>query len=375
MSDSTKNSSKRDSYPGSHSGGSEAAISSRKVDHIALCATEDVGFHGTTTLLECVRLLHDALPDLDFAALDPSISLFGKKLKLPLCIASMTGGTEEATRINRDLAAVAEARGLAFGVGSQRAMLTRPESAPTYHVRGVAPSTVVLGNLGVVQARDMKTADIRKLTDAIGADALCIHLNPAMELVQPGGDRDFSGGLAAIARIVQELPIPVIVKETGCGISASVAKRLKNVGVVHVDVSGAGGTSWVGVETKRAEAQNDAPSKALGDSFWNWGIPTAASLGMVAGVGFETIFATGGIKSGMDIARAISLGAHLGGIARPMLQAVREHGEKGAHAFVDAIEAELRAAMLLTGSQNVSALRKAEKVIVGELGLWLPQTQ
>ncbi len=354
------------------SGGSGASIGSRKVDHIALCATEDVGFHGTTTLLECVRLVHDALPDLDFAALDPSVSLFGKTLKLPLCIASMTGGTEEATRINRDLAAVAEARGLAFGVGSQRAMFLRPESAPTYRVRDVAPSTVVLGNLGVVQAREMKTSEIQKLAESIGADALCIHLNPAMELVQPGGDRDFSGGLAAIERIVKELGIPVIVKETGCGISGSVAKRLKNAGVMHVDVSGAGGTSWVGVETKRAEAKNDAPSKALGESFWNWGIPTAASVGMVAGVGFETIFATGGVKSGLDIARAISLGASVGGIARPMLQAVREHGEKGAHAFVDSIEAELRAAMLLTGSKNTRALRDAEKVIVGELGLWLP---
>jgi isopentenyl-diphosphate delta-isomerase len=350
-------------------------IGSRKFDHIELCATGDVGFRGTTTLLECVRLVHDALPDLDFAALDAGVSLFGKKLKLPLCIASMTGGTEEATRINRDLAAVAEARGLAFGVGSQRAMHLRPESAATYRVRDVAPTTVVLGNIGVVQAREMKTADIRKLTDAIGADALCIHLNPAMELVQPGGDRDFSGGLATIERVVKELEVPVIVKETGCGLSVKVAKRLKNAGVVHVDVSGAGGTSWVGVETKRAEAQKDEPSKALGDSFWNWGIPTAASVAMVASVGFETIFATGGIKSGMDIARAISLGAHVGGIARPMLQAIREDGEKGAHAFVDAIEAELRAAMLLTGSASVAALREAQKVIVGELGLWLPQTQ
>ncbi|MEO8877188.1 MAG: type 2 isopentenyl-diphosphate Delta-isomerase [Polyangiaceae bacterium] len=348
-----------------------SGIGSRKVDHIALCATGDVGFHGTTTLLEGVRLMHDALPDLRYDELDAGIALFGKRLKLPLCIASMTGGTEEATRINRDLAAVAEARGLAFGVGSQRAMFVRPETATSYRIRDVAPTAVVLGNLGVVQAREMKTTEIAKLVDAIGADALCIHLNPAMELVQPGGDRDFSGGLLAITRIVKELAVPVIVKETGCGISEKVAKRLKNVGVQHVDVSGAGGTSWVGVETKRAEALNDAPSKQLGESFWNWGIPTAASVAMCASVGFETIFATGGIKSGMDIARAISLGANLGGIARPMLQAVREHGEKGAHAFVDVIEAELRAAMLLTGSKNVNALRNAEKIVVGELALWL----
>ncbi len=351
-----------------------ADIGSRKIDHIALCATEDVGFRGASTLLECVRLVHDALPDLHADHIDPSIRLFGKKLTLPLCIASMTGGTEEATRINRDLAAVAEARGLAFGVGSQRAMHVRPETSASYRVRDVAPTTVILGNVGVVQARSMSTDDVKKLVDAIGADALCVHLNPAMELVQPGGDRDFTGGLGAIERLVKHLGVPIIVKETGCGISDAVAKRLKNVGVEHLDVSGAGGTSWVGVETKRAEAEHDDAAKKLGDAFWNWGIPTAASVAMVAAVGFETIFATGGVKSGLDIARAIALGASAGGIARPMLQAVRENGERGAHAFVDTLSAELRAAMLLTGSQTTVALRHAEKVVVGELALWLPRS-
>ncbi|MGH7284623.1 MAG: type 2 isopentenyl-diphosphate Delta-isomerase [Polyangiaceae bacterium] len=349
-------------------------IGSRKIDHIALCATEDVGFRDASTLLECVRLVHDALPDLHADRIDSSVTMFGKKLALPLCIASMTGGTEEATRINRDLAAVAEARGLAFGVGSQRAMHVRPETSATYRVRDVAPTTVILGNVGVVQARSMTSDEVKKLVDAIGADALCVHLNPAMELVQPGGDRDFTGGLATIERLVKHLGVPVIVKETGCGISGAVAKRLKNVGVQHIDVSGAGGTSWVGVETKRAEAQNDEAAKRLGDAFWNWGIPTAASVAIVASVGFDTIFATGGIKSGLDIARAIALGASVGGIARPMLQAVRENGERGAHAFVDALSAELRAAMLLTGSSNVSALGRAEKIIVGELALWLSRT-
>ena len=348
-----------------------ADIGSRKIDHIALCATEDVGFHGATTLLDCVRLVHDALPDLHADHVDSSVILFGKKLALPLCIASMTGGTEEATRINRSLAAVAEARGLAFGVGSQRAMHVRPETATTYRVRDVAPTALVLGNVGVVQARSMTTDEVKKLVDAIGADALCVHLNPAMELVQPGGDRDFTGGLQTIERLVKHLGVPVIVKETGCGISDAVAKRLKNVGVEHIDVSGAGGTSWVGVETKRAEAANDDASKALGEAFWNWGIPTAASVAMVAPIGFETIFATGGVKSGLDIARAIALGASAGGIARPLLQAVREGGEQGAHAYVDAIAAELRAAMLLTGSATVGALQRAEKVLVGELALWL----
>lgn len=351
-----------------------ADIGSRKIDHIALCATEDVGFRGTSTLLECVRLVHDALPDLHADRVDSSIRLFGKSLALPLCIASMTGGTEEATRINRDLARVAEERKIAFAVGSQRAMVVRPETAPSFTVRDVAPTTVVLGNLGVVQARSMTSSDVNRLVDALGADALCIHLNPAMELVQPGGDRDFTGGLATIERLVRECAVPIVVKETGCGISGAVARRLKSVGVRHVDVSGAGGTSWVGVETKRAEAAKDDAAKRLGDAFWNWGVPTAASVAMVANEGFETVVATGGVKSGLDVARAIALGASLGGIARPLLQAVREGGAAGANAFVDAVAAELRAAMLLTGSANVEALRRAQKVVVGELALWLPST-
>jgi isopentenyl-diphosphate delta-isomerase len=350
-----------------------STIGQRKADHLALCATDEVAFRSKTSLFEQVRLVHDALPDLDADAIDTSTTILGKTLRAPILIAAMTGGTEEAAKVNRELSSIAEERGYGFGLGSQRAMHVRTHTAPTYAVRDVAPTTLVLGNLGVVQARKMKTAEVDALVKEVGADALCIHLNPAMELVQPGGDRDFRGGLDTIARLVTELAVPVVVKETGCGLSRSVGERLRGVGVRHVDVSGAGGTSWVAVETKRAEAENDTKARALGEALWDWGIPTAASVGLVAPLGFDTVIATGGVATGLDVARAIVLGASAGGIARPALKALTSGGRAGALAFLEGVEAELRAIMLLTGSRNVAALRKATKVVGGELRLWLDQ--
>ena len=350
-----------------------SSIGDRKADHLALCAEEDVGFRQRTTLLECVRLVHDALPDMATAAIDTSVTLFGKKLRVPLLIASMTGGTEEAGRINRELAAIAEERGYGFGLGSQRAMHVRAGTGATYRVRQQAPRTLVLGNVGVVQARAMTTSEVRVLVDEVGADALCVHLNPAMELVQPGGDRDFSQGLKTIERLVRDLGVPVIVKETGCGISPAVGRRLRDVGVQHVDVSGAGGTSWVGVETKRAEAAGDLGARALGEALWDWGVPTAASVALLAPLGFETMVATGGIGTGLDVARAIALGATAAGIARPVLRALSAGGRAAALAYLDGVESELRAAMLLTGSRDVATLRRAPRVVAGELASWLAQ--
>ena len=348
-------------------------IGHRKADHLALCAEGDVGFRARTPLLEQVRLVHDALPDMALGDVDTSVTLFCKTLRAPLVIASMTGGTDEAGRINRELAGIAEERGYGFGLGSQRAMLVRPATGPSYRVRQIAPGTLVLGNVGVVQARAMTPSEVRVLCDEVGADALCVHLNPAMELVQPGGDRDFSQGLATIARLVRDVGLPGVVKETGCGIGPSVGRRLREVGVKHVDVSGAGGTSWGGVETRRAEAAGDAGARALGEALWDWGIPTAASVALLATQGFETIVATGGVGTGLDVARAIALGATAAGIARPVLRALAADGRAGALSFLDGVEAELRAAMLLTGSRDVAALRRAPRVVVGELGGWISQ--
>lgn len=345
-------------------------VGPRKNDHLTLCATGDVGFHRTTTLLEDVRLVHDALPDLDAASIDTSCTLLGKRLRAPIVVASMTGGTDEGRRINRELAALAEERGYGFGLGSQRAMVEDPSVGETYRVRDVAPTTLVLGNIGVVQARAMSTSAVRALVTSVGADALCVHLNPAMEIIQPGGDRDFSGGLETIARLVRELDRPVVVKETGCGISLSVARRLLGAGVAHVDVSGAGGTSWVGVETTRADAARNAPARALGEAFWEWGIPTAACVAALAPLGLE-IIATGGIKTGLDVAKSIALGARACAVARPALVALQSGGRAAAAAFFDAMEAELRAAMLLTRSRTMAELALAPRVVGRDLELWL----
>jgi isopentenyl-diphosphate delta-isomerase len=350
-------------------------IGQRKADHIALCVDGDaeggVGFRDASTLLECVQLVHDALPDLAVADVDLSVTLFGKKLRAPLVIASMTGGTEQAAQINRDLASIAEERGYGFGLGSQRAMHVRPGTAPTYRVRDAIPTGLLLGNLGVVQARAMKTDEVRALCDQVGADALCVHLNPAMELVQPGGDRDFTGGTETLARLARDLGVPIVAKETGCGISRGVGKRLRAAGVEHVDVSGAGGTSWVAVETKRAAAAGDASARALGDAFWDWGVPTGASVALLAPLGFDTIIATGGIATGLDVARAIALGATAAGMARPVLRALVQGGRAAAVSVLERVESELRTAMLLTGSRDLSALRASPRVLTGGLASWI----
>jgi isopentenyl-diphosphate delta-isomerase len=344
-------------------------ISRRKADHLDLTIRGDVGFKHKTTLFEDVRLIHNALPEVAYEEIDLSTRVLGKRLRAPILIAAMTGGTERAEIINRELASIAEECGYAFGLGSQRAMLKRPDSVSSYHVRDVAPNVLLLGNVGIVQAHAMQLEEVQGLVSGVGADALCVHLNPAMEIIQDDGDRDFRGGLDTLAEFVRKLGVPVIAKETGCGISPDVARRLRSVGVRHLDVSGAGGTSWVAVETQRASEQR----KPLGQSFWDWGIPTAASVALTAGEGFETIFATGGVQSGLDVAKAITLGAHVGGIARPVLQALDSGGREGAIAYLKGVEAELRAAMLLVGARDVLALQRVPRVIMGELRDWIEQ--
>lgn len=343
-----------------------ADISRRKDDHLDLATSGDVAFKRTTTLFEQVRLVHDALPELDVDALDTSVQIMGKRLRAPILIAGMTGGSDRAERINKQLAGIAEQRGYAFGLGSQRAMQKHPGKLNTYAVRDVAPTALLLGNIGIVQAAQMSNDEVQALVAAVGADALCVHLNPAMELVQVDGDRDFRGGLATLERLLGA-GVRVVVKETGCGLSGHVARRVRQLGVEHVDVSGAGGTSWVAVETHRAPAER----KSLGEAFWEWGIPTAASVALCAKQGFRTVFATGGITSGLEIAKAVALGASAGGIARQALKALETSGEAGAHRYFDQVEAELRATMLLTGSRDLRALAKAPRLIGGELRDWV----
>lgn len=341
-------------------------IAARKADHIALCTTDEVAFQEKTNLLEDVDLVHEALPDFALDDVDLTTRFAGKTLRAPLFIAAMTGGTDRAEAINRDLAAVAEAFGIGLCFGSQRPLLVRGIRAG-YFVRDVAPTIPVFGNIGVVQARETPTARLAEMLRECGADALCVHLNPAMEVVQPEGDRDFRGGLDTIRRLVAELPVPVVVKETGCGLSRRVGERLVGVGVRWVDVSGAGGTSWVGVEARRAEAGQ----RALGDRFWDWGIPTAASVAQLADLGLG-IIATGGVSNGLAAAKAIALGATAAGIARPFLQA-QARGRDALHEAVGQVIEEIRLAHLLTGARDGDALRNAPLVAGTRLLRWIPR--
>lgn len=245
-------------------------------------------------------------------------------------------------------------------------MLQNPAAVDSYRVRDVAPNVLLLGNVGAVQAAASTTHAIQELITDVGADALCVHLNPAMEVVQPEGDKDFRGCLPQIAKLAAELPCPVVAKETGCGLSLAVAERLAAAGVEHVDVSGAGGTSWVGVETLRARDEG----RALGELFWDWGIPTAASVLAVQRVGFRTVFATGGLKTGLDVARAVVLGATAGGLARPVIQAYYAGGADAVTRYLEQVERELRTAMLLVGAANMTQLQKVPRFLSGALRDW-----
>lgn len=344
-------------------------LGQRKTDHIELALHGDVGFRKTT-LLDEVELVHSALPELSWDELDTSTTWFGKRVRSPLLIASMTGGNERARELNLKLAEVAERGGYAIGLGSQRAMVKTgvidAEISASYELRSVAPTAPLFGNIGIVQAAEMPLALLQEMVGRVGADALCVHLNPAQEMIQPGGDRDFRRGEETLARLARELGVPVLVKETGCGISRDVARRLRGLGVEHVDVSGAGGTSWVAVETHRATEA----LKERGELFWNWGIPTAASLLEVAPFEFRTVVATGGIRHGLDVARAIALGATGVGIARLVLQALDAGGVDGALGFLERIEHDLKTALLLTGSKTLAELRRARRFLGPELARW-----
>lgn len=343
-------------------------ISRRKSDHIEVAASGAADFQQRTTLLEEVHLVHQALPELSVDEVDLGTELAGQRLRAPVVVSGMTGGTGEAGAINRDLARAAERAGVAFGVGSQRAMAQHPELEHTFQVRDVAPDVVLLGNLGVVQARAFGPARVAELAKRIEVNAMVIHLNPAMEMIQEEGDRDFRGALDTIAALVEALPVPVIAKETGCGLSLEVAQALARVGVRTVDVSGAGGTSWVAVEARRA-AQGSA-ARRLGEELWDWGIPTAVSTVACARAGLEVI-ATGGLRSGLDVARAVAMGARCGGLAAPVLRAQRTGGFDAVLRYIDELINAVRTVSLLCGCARVADLAQAPRHLGPTLRAWL----
>lgn len=332
-------------------------IEGRKREHIDTVLTKDVSSKGLTTGFEDYRFDHVALPEVDLDAVDTTTTILGKKLSAPLLISSMTGGTDVARDINLRLAEAAQSLGIAMGVGSQRAGIEDSDYAHTFQVRAVAPDILLFANLGAVQLNYGYTADhARRAIDMIGADALFLHLNPLQEAVQTGGDRDWAGLYDRIGAVIAALDVPVVAKEVGNGISAEVARRLVDLGVAGIDVAGAGGTSWSEVEAYR---QKDPIARRVAHTFAGWGIPTAVSLNAVlAEAPGVPVFASGGIRSGIDVAKAIRLGAALVGMAAPTLGSALETAT-AVHDTMTATIEELRIAMFCTASPDLETLRTA----------------
>lgn len=344
-----------------------STIVERKLSHFELCAHQEVEFRHKTTWLEDADLVHQPLTETALEEIDLSVEVLGKRLNYPLVITGMTGGAEEVGVFNREIAALADRLGIGFGVGSQRVMLRNPEVKKTFQVRDVAPDLLLFGNIGTAQAREMKTEEVVRLAEEIGADAMCIHLNTAMEVIQENGDHDFRASFEAIKRLVAESPLPIIAKETGCGFARESGLRLAAAGVEWVDVSGAGGTSWVGVETIRNRAL-----RHLGEAFWDWGVPTAASICELRNLNLK-LMASGGIRTGLQAAKALALGAKLVGVALPVLRAYVSGGTDGVEIFLRTFFDELRVAVMLCGCSSVAELKPEQVVLKGNLLNWVSQ--
>ncbi len=331
-------------------------ISGRKADHIRICLEETVQSRVSTGL-ENWRLTHEALPELEPGEIDLSVTVLGKTLRAPFFISAMTGGTEESAAINRNLAQAAEELGMAMVLGSQRSAIDDAKLAGTYRVRRWAPSILLFANLGAVQLnRGYGVAECRRAVEMAEADGLALHLNPLQEMLQPEGDRDFRGLADKIAAVVDELSVPVLLKEVGWGLSERTASLLSAAGVTLLDVAGAGGTSWSEVEGFRAD---DDGARRIASVFAGWGIPTAQSIIETRRAAPDAfVIASGGIRSGVDAAKAIALGADAVGIALPLLKpAVRS-----AEAVVDylsEVTEQMRLAACCTGSRRLADLRQA----------------
>ncbi|MGV8085636.1 MAG: type 2 isopentenyl-diphosphate Delta-isomerase [Candidatus Bilamarchaeum sp.] len=322
---------------------------SRKKDHVDIVIDKGAQYTKTTSL-EKFDFVHNALPEISFDQIDLSTNFFGKKLRWPIMVVGMTGGYQDAAHINRNLATLCEKFGFAMGLGSQRAMIEKPELAKTYSVREVAPNIPLIGNLGAAQLKKYSIKQIDGMLCEVGADAIAIHLNSLQEVIQPEGDLDFSGILERIETLCKDLGYPVLVKETGAGISQDVAIKLKDAGVKWLDISGAGGTSWSKVEYLRG-------GSVFG--FEDWGIPTADAIIDCRGV--LPLVASGGLRTGIDAAKCIALGADIAGFAYPFIKAV----ESGSHfEFASQITKQMQVCAFLTGSKNINELKKAKMRII-----------
>jgi isopentenyl-diphosphate delta-isomerase len=334
-----------------------STIEERKLDHIRIVLREDVAAKGIETGFAAYRLPHTALPDLNLSEVQTRVSFLGKAIQAPLLISSMTGGAQATESINLVLAEAAEHLGLAMGVGSQRAAIVDHRLASTYQVRRVAPTIPLLANLGAVQLNyGFGVEHCHRAVDMIEADALILHLNPLQEAMQPGGDGNFRGLLPRIEQICRELPVPVVVKEVGNGIGAADARKLSNAGVRIIDVAGAGGTSWSEVERFRQVSERGV---RVAQAFAGWGLPTTEAIRQVrAALPDITLIGSGGVRSGVDVAKALALGADLTGVARSVLAAAVDEG--GVEVVVRELQAfcdELRIAMFCANCAHIRALQ------------------
>jgi len=344
----------------------------RKEEGINVILDGNVQARQGSTLLECVHLVHDALPEMNMDDVDLSVDFLGKRLKAPIIVDSMTGGAPKAEKINGTLAEVAEEMGLAMGLGSQRAGLLSDAMAKTYSIaRKNAPTAFLFANIGGAQlARGFTIHDAEKLVEMIDADALAVHLNALQEVVQPEGEPSFKGVLNRIKNLCSKLSVPVIAKEVGAGISREVAIQLERAGVKAINVAGAGGTSWAGVEARRASERRLKGKAELGVLFWDWGIPTAASLIEVRKAVKVPVIASGGIGYGLEVAKCMALGADACGMARKMIERAAI-GRIELENFVTQTATELRAAAFVTGAKNMADLRRVRKVITPPLSYWV----
>ena len=330
----------------------------RKLEHLRINLKDDVQFRETTNGLEHYRFVHQALPNVVLEEIDLSTTFFKKRLSAPLLISSMTGGADEADRINKTLAAAAQATGIAMGLGSQRAAIEDESLAYSYQVRSVAPDILLFANLGAVQLNYTYSIDqCRRAVEMIGADALILHLNAIQEAVQSGGNTNWKNLLTKIENVCRALAVPVIAKEVGFGISEDSARQLASAGVAAIDVAGAGGTSWSAVEARRAPSSF---LRDLAEAFWDWGIPTAESLVRARrGAPNLPLIASGGIRDGVEAAKCIALGARLVGYASPMLK-LADIGVEATIEGIKLLKEELRTAMFGVGAPNLDALRNTK---------------
>ena len=342
----------------------------RKAEHISICLDEKAQARKVTTGFEDIQFVHRALPEVDKAKIDVSTTVFGHKFSAPLIVGAMTGGTAEATRINAAIAEAVETLQLGMGVGSQRAAIENPKLAETFSVaRKKAPNAFLIANIGGIQlVHGYGVKEVKQAVEMIDADAVAVHLNALHEAVQPEGQTSFKGVLAKICEVAGEIDKPVIVKETGAGIAAEDAKKLERAGVKAIDVDGAGGTSFAAVEYYRSEA--GSVQRFLGDVFWDWGIPTAVSLVETAQTVKIPVIASGGVRSGMDVAKSLALNACLGSVCQPALEAAVK-GAKATEQLLSRLIDELRNVMFLVGARKVEDLAKTPVVVTGKTAEWL----